>query len=77
MAVLTDRPRGNVQQVSDEEGSLDQRGGHDGADEEREVGGLGVHLVRNVMDEVSYHRRTDRNVVILIKHLEPLASTWG
>ncbi len=43
--------------------------------EEREVGGLGVHLVRNVMDEVSYHRRTDRNVVILIKHLEPLANT--
>ncbi len=43
--------------------------------EEREVGGLGVHLVRNVMDEVSYHRRTDRNVVILIKHLKPSART--
>ncbi len=43
--------------------------------EEREVGGLGVHLVRNVMDEMSYHRRTDRNVVILIKHLEPSART--
>jgi sigma-B regulation protein RsbU (phosphoserine phosphatase) len=43
--------------------------------EERKVGGLGVHLVRNVMDEVSYHRRTDRNVVILIKHLEPSTRT--
>ncbi len=38
--------------------------------EEREPGGLGIHLVRNMMDEVSYRRRTDKNVVILVKHLE-------
>lgn len=38
--------------------------------EEREIGGLGIHLVRNVMDEVSYSRRTDRNVVILVKYLD-------
>jgi sigma-B regulation protein RsbU (phosphoserine phosphatase) len=38
--------------------------------EERAVGGLGIHLVRNVMDEVSYTRRTDQNVVILIKYLD-------
>jgi sigma-B regulation protein RsbU (phosphoserine phosphatase) len=37
---------------------------------EREIGGLGIHLVRKVMDEVSYNRRTDRNVVILVKHLQ-------
>jgi sigma-B regulation protein RsbU (phosphoserine phosphatase) len=37
--------------------------------DEREVGGLGIHLVRNMMDEVSYNRRTDRNVVILVKYL--------
>jgi sigma-B regulation protein RsbU (phosphoserine phosphatase) len=37
--------------------------------EEREIGGLGVHLVRTMMDEVTYHRRTDRNVVILAKLL--------
>ncbi len=37
---------------------------------EREPGGLGIHLVRNMMDEVSYRRRTDKNVVILVKHLE-------
>ena len=37
---------------------------------EREIGGLGIHLVRNVMDEVSYNRRTDRNVVILVKYLD-------
>ena len=37
---------------------------------ERDIGGLGIHLVRNVMDEVSYNRRTDRNVVILVKYLD-------
>ncbi len=37
--------------------------------EERPIGGLGIYLVRNLMDEVSYSRRTDKNVVILVKHL--------
>jgi anti-sigma regulatory factor (Ser/Thr protein kinase) len=37
--------------------------------EERRIGGLGVHLVRRMMDEVSYHRRADRNVVVLAKLL--------
>ena len=35
--------------------------------EERQVGGLGIHLVRTMMDEVSYERRGDRNVVVLTK----------
>ena len=39
--------------------------------EERPIGGLGIHLVQNVMDEVSYHRRTRENVVSLTKYLEP------
>jgi sigma-B regulation protein RsbU (phosphoserine phosphatase) len=38
--------------------------------EEREIGGLGTHLVLNVMDDVSYERHSDRNVVTLIKKLE-------
>ena len=38
--------------------------------EERDIGGLGVHLIRNVMDEVSYHRRIDRNVVAVVKRFE-------
>ncbi len=38
--------------------------------EEREIGGLGIHLVRNVMDECSYSRRVDRNVVTLTKSLK-------
>lgn len=37
--------------------------------EERPIGGLGLHLVRTMMDEVSYHRRGDRNVIVLIKRL--------
>jgi serine/threonine-protein kinase RsbW len=37
--------------------------------EERRIGGLGVHLVRGMMDEVSYQRRADRNVVVLAKRL--------
>lgn len=35
----------------------------------RSVGGLGIHLVRRMMDEVSYQRRGDRNVVGLAKLL--------
>jgi anti-anti-sigma factor len=37
--------------------------------EERRIGGLGIHLARRIMDEVSYHRRADRNVVVLAKRL--------
>ncbi|MCP5053370.1 MAG: SpoIIE family protein phosphatase, partial [bacterium] len=29
--------------------------------EEREIGGLGIHLVRNMVDKVSYRRRIDKN----------------
>ncbi len=37
--------------------------------EDRPIGGLGIHLVRQLMDEVGYQRRGDRNVVILAKLL--------
>ena len=37
--------------------------------EERDIGGLGIHLVKNVMDEVSYKRHVDRNVITLVKKL--------
>jgi len=36
---------------------------------ERQMGGLGIHLVRRMMDEVSYQRRADRNVVVMAKLL--------
>jgi len=36
---------------------------------ERPAGGLGLHLVQGLLDEVSYERRADRNVVVLAKRL--------
>ena len=35
--------------------------------DKRSIGGLGVHLVRQFMDEVQYRRVGDRNVVSMIK----------
>jgi serine/threonine-protein kinase RsbW len=37
--------------------------------EQRPIGGLGVHLIRNLMDEVSYARVGGRNVLKMVKHL--------
>ena len=37
--------------------------------EERQIGGLGIHLVGQLMDEVSYQRRDGHNVVTLVKQL--------
>lgn len=33
--------------------------------EERQIGGLGVHLIRSLMDEVSYRREDGRNLLEL------------
>jgi PAS domain S-box-containing protein len=38
--------------------------------EEREIGGLGIHLVRNLMNKVTYQRQAEKNVVTLLKYLE-------
>ena len=38
--------------------------------EDREPGGLGIHLVRNLVDDVSYHRRIGKNVLTLMSHLQ-------
>ena len=35
--------------------------------EERPIGGLGIHLVRQLMDEVCYQRLDNKNVLTLIK----------
>jgi anti-sigma regulatory factor (Ser/Thr protein kinase) len=37
--------------------------------EERPLGGLGIHLVGKLMDQVSYQRREGHNVVVLVKQL--------
>ncbi len=38
--------------------------------EERDGGGLGIHLVRNLVYEVSYQRRIDKNLMTMVKHLK-------
>lgn len=35
--------------------------------EDREIGGLGILLVRQMMDKVSYQRKIDKNVISLVK----------
>ncbi len=37
--------------------------------EQRPIGGLGIHLIRNLMDEVTYARVGGRNVLKMVKHL--------
>ena len=37
--------------------------------EDRPVGGLGIHIVRTVMDSVQYERRGDRNMLTMHKTL--------
>jgi anti-sigma regulatory factor (Ser/Thr protein kinase) len=38
--------------------------------EERKIGGLGVYLVRKVMDEVNYKREDDKNILTVTKKLK-------
>ena len=38
--------------------------------EERQIGGLGIHLVRNLMDKVSYQRRIHKNRLTLVKNID-------
>ncbi|NIR50166.1 ATP-binding protein [candidate division KSB1 bacterium] len=37
---------------------------------ERKVGGLGIHLVKKMMDEVNYEYKNRTSKITLIKHLE-------
>jgi sigma-B regulation protein RsbU (phosphoserine phosphatase) len=37
--------------------------------EERTIGGLGIHLVRKLMDRVEYQRQEGRNLLVMNKHL--------
>lgn len=37
--------------------------------EERAIGGLGIHLVRQIMDDIHYERKDDMNVLTLVKML--------
>jgi sigma-B regulation protein RsbU (phosphoserine phosphatase) len=38
--------------------------------EDRQIGGLGIHLVINMVDDISYQRAADKNVLTLTKSLQ-------
>ena len=38
--------------------------------EERAIGGLGIHLVRNIMDDVSYKHEDGMNILTMIKNIK-------
>ncbi|MFA7077930.1 MAG: ATP-binding protein [Syntrophomonas sp.] len=38
--------------------------------EDRPIGGLGIHLVRKMMDQVKYQRQGDKNILTMKKRLE-------
>lgn len=38
--------------------------------DERKVGGLGIYFMRKMMDEVSYIRSDDKNLLIIAKHIK-------
>jgi anti-sigma regulatory factor (Ser/Thr protein kinase) len=35
--------------------------------EQRAIGGLGIHMMRKLMEEVEYRREGERNIVTMIK----------
>ena len=37
--------------------------------DERKVGGLGIYLVRTLMDSLEYERRSDKNLLIMKKKM--------
>ena len=36
--------------------------------EDRQIGGLGIHLVRNIMDDIKYERKDGKNILNLYKN---------
>lgn len=46
----------------------------DAAAEERTIGGLGVHIVRSLVEETRYSREGGRNHLHLVRHTGPAAS---
>ncbi len=37
--------------------------------DERNIGGLGIFMVKKSMNEVSYERKNDRNIFTMVKHI--------
>ena len=45
------------------------------AGEERPIGGLGIHIVRSLVDQARYRREGGRNHLHLIRHIAPATRT--
>ena len=74
VAMATDTQRFIVT-VTDDGVEFDPFAGRDRPDTEsdlgdREIGGLGIHLIRNLMDDCSYRRIDEKNVTILMKRIK-------
>ena len=39
------------------------------ATDERQIGGLGIHLIRRIVDEIHYERKEGENILTLVKKL--------
>ena len=39
------------------------------ATDERQVGGLGIHLIRQIVDELHYERKENKNILRMVKSL--------
>ena len=39
------------------------------ATDERQVGGMGIHLIRQIMDEIHYERSEEKNILTLVKKI--------
>ena len=42
---------------------------NDKATNERQVGGMGIHLIRQIVDEMHYERREEKNILRMVKSL--------
>lgn len=45
--------------------------------QDRQVGGLGIHLVRSMMDRVTYDRKDDKNILTIERNLNRKTSEGG
>lgn len=37
--------------------------------QEREIGGLGIYMVKRIMDELSYRYEDGKNILTMVKHI--------
>ena len=37
--------------------------------EDRQIGGLGIYMIKQIMDKVDYERKDQQNILTLIKHI--------